>query len=132
MELLKKNICFYFIMNIFIFLIDWVEELLKEGVVFIYVLVDEFELFNEIVDYKLILVGQEIWLCKSYFKVMGYCKEVCYVWEEENIDVNDIILFVIIYMVVENGFIYGVFVEDGIVIFCLFYFLILKYWEYSL
>lgn len=131
-ELLKKNIRPHFIMNTLTSLIDWVEESPKEGVAFIHALADEFELLNEIADYKLIPVGQEIRLCKSHLKVMGYRKEVRYVWEEENIDVNDIIPPAIIHTAVENGLTHGVPAEDGTVTFRLSHSLTSKCREYSL
>ena len=63
---------------------------------------------------------------------MGYRKEVRYVWEEENIDVNDIIPPAIIHTAVENGLTHGVPAEDGTVTFRLSHSLTSKYREYSL
>ncbi|MEL7250878.1 MAG: histidine kinase [Bacteroidota bacterium] len=116
-ELLKKNIRPHFIMNTLTSLIDWVEESPKEGVAFIHALADEFELLNEIADYKQIPIGQEIRLCKNHLKVMGYRKEVRYVWEDEAVDVNDIIPPAIIHTAVENGVTHGLPGADGSIIF---------------
>jgi len=102
-ELLKKNIKPHFIMNTLTSLIDWVEESPKDGVKFINELASEFEVLNEIADYKLIPIDQEIKLCKSHMKIMGYRKEVNYIWEEKGIDHNDIIPPAIIHTAVENG-----------------------------
>ncbi len=131
-ELLKKNIRPHFIMNTLTSLIDWVEESPKEGVAFIHALADEFELLNEIADYKQIPVGQEIRLCKNHLKVMGYRKEVQYVWEEEGVDVNEIIPPAIIHTAVENGVTHGIPTEDGTVTFRLSYQTTSSYREYAL
>jgi len=102
-ELLKKNIKPHFIMNTLTSLIDWVEESPKEGVQFINALAGEFEVLNQVADYKLVPIEQEIKLCKNHLKVMSYRKEINYLWEEENIDLNDIIPPAIIHTAVENG-----------------------------
>ena len=131
-ELLKKNIRPHFIMNTLTSLIDWVEESPKEGVAFIHALADEFELLNEIADYKQIPIGQEIRLCKNHLKVMGYRKEVRYVWEDEGVDVNEVIPPAIIHTAVENGVTHGLPTEDGTITFRLSYQATPTYREYVL
>lgn len=116
-ELLKKNIKPHFMMNTLTSLIDWVEESPKEGVTFITALAEEFEVLNQIADYKLIPIGQEIKLCKSHLKVMSYRKEVNYIWEDLSIDPNDIIPPAIIHTAVENGVTHGIPNEKGEIIF---------------
>jgi len=102
-ELLKKNIKPHFIMNTLTSLMDWVEESPKEGIKFISALANEFEVLNDIADYKLVPIEQEIRLCKSHLDVMGYRKEISYQWQEEGIDYNEIIPPAIIHTAVENG-----------------------------
>jgi len=102
-QLLKKNIKPHFIMNTLTSLIDWVEESPKDGVKFIHALANEFEVLNEIADYQLVPIGQEIKLCRRHLDVMGFRKEITYIWEEEGIDSNDIIPPAIIHTAVENG-----------------------------
>ena len=102
-QLLKKNIKPHFIMNTLTSLIDWVEESPKEGVKFIHALANEFEVLNEIADYQLVPIVQEIKLCKRHLDVMGFRKEISYIWEDEGIDENDIIPPAIIHTAVENG-----------------------------
>jgi len=120
-ELLKKNIKPHFIMNTLTSLIDWVEESPKEGVKFITALAGEFETLNEIADYKLVPIGQEIKLCKNHLKVMSYRKEITYNWEEKNIDANEIIPPAIIHTAVENGVTHSLPNEDGAITFRLIY-----------
>lgn len=131
-ELLKKNIRPHFIMNTLTSLIDWVEESPKEGVAFIHALADEFELLNEIADYKQIPIVQEIRLCKNHLKVMGYRKEVRYIWQEEGIDPNDIIPPAIIHTAVENGVTHSLPNEDGTITFHLSYEQHTDYRQYTL
>ncbi len=116
-ELLKKNIKPHFIMNTLTSLIDWVEEAPKEGVKFITALAGEFEILNEIADYKLVPIEQEIKLCKNHLKVMGYRKEITYKWEEWDIDMNEIIPPAIIHTAVENGVTHSIPNEEGVITF---------------
>lgn len=102
-ELLKKNIKPHFIMNTLTSLMDWVEESPKEGVKFISALAGEFDVLNEIADYKLIPISQEIKLCQNHLKIMRYRKEINYLWHEEGIDPNEFIPPAIIHTLVENG-----------------------------
>ncbi|WP_020536465.1 histidine kinase [Lewinella cohaerens] len=131
-ELLKKNIKPHFIMNTLTSLIDWVEESPKEGAAFIHALADEFELLNEIADYQQIPIGQEIRLCKNHLKVMGYRKEINYLWEQEGIDPNDIIPPAIIHTAVENGVTHGLPNGEGNITFRLVYEITKAYRQYTL
>lgn len=112
-ELLKKNIRPHFIMNTLTSMMDWVEESPKEGVKFIGSLAEEFEILNEIADHKLVPITQEINLCKSHLRVMGYRKEVKYLWEEHGIDPNEIIPPAIIHTIIENGITHSIANERG-------------------
>ncbi len=116
-ELLKKNIKPHFIMNTLTSLIDWVEESPKEGVKFITALAGEFETLNEVADYKLVPIGQEIKLCQNHLKVMGYRKEITYNWEDKNIDANEIIPPAIIHTAVENGVTHSLPNDAGVITF---------------
>ena len=102
-DLLKKNIKPHFIMNTLTSMIDWVEESPKDGVQFIHALADEFEVLNEIADYKQVPIRQEIKLCESHLKVMGYRKEIEYIWTDIGIDPNEIIPPAVLHTIVENG-----------------------------
>ena len=102
-ELLRKNLRPHFIMNTLTSLIDWVEDSPADGAKFIHSLADEFAVLNEVADHKLVPIGQELKLCKSHLEVMGYRKEIAYVWSDEGIDMNEIIPPAIIHTLVENG-----------------------------
>ncbi len=120
-ELLKKNIKPHFIMNTLTSLIDWVEESPKEGVKFIHALADEFDVLNDIADYKLVPIGQEIKLCTSLLRVMKYRKEIIYEWNDFHIDPNEIIPPAIIHTAVENGLTHSLPGENGKIIFNLYF-----------
>jgi len=115
-ELLKKNIKPHFIMNTLTSLIDWVEESPKDGVKFINALASEFEVLNQVADHQLVPIEQEIKLCKSHLKVMGFRKEITYVWEDVGIDNNEIIPPAIIHTAVENGVTHSLPDEEGKII----------------
>ena len=131
-ELLKKNIKPHFIMNTLTSLIDWVEESPKEGVQFINALADEFEVLNQVADAKQISIEQEIKLCQSHIKVMGYRKEITYQWESVGIDPQDVIPPAIIHTAVENGVTHSLPDESGVITFRLTFERTKKYKQYTL
>ena len=116
-ELLRKNLRPHFIMNTLTSLIDWVEDSPAEGAKFIHSLADEFAVLNEVADHKLVPIGQELKLCQSHLEVMGYRKEIAYVWSDEGIDLNEIIPPAIIHTLVENGVKYNSPNEAGKILF---------------
>ena len=120
-ELLKKNIKPHFIMNTLTSLIDWVEDSPKDGVQFIHALADEFDVLNEIADYKLVPIDQEIKLCKNHLKVMQFRKEVNYKWVQNGVDSNEIIPPAVLHTIVENGVTHSKPNENGEVVFILNY-----------
>jgi sensor histidine kinase YesM len=120
-ELLKKNIQPHYLMNTLTSLIDWVEESPKEGVAFIESLATEFELFSSVADSQLIPIKQEIALCQSHLKIMGYRKEIAYHWEEEGINPNENIPPALLHTLVENGVTHSLPLKDGSVRFKLRY-----------
>lgn len=131
-ELLKKNIKPHFIMNTLTSLIDWVEESPKQGVEFIHALAGEFEILNKMADEKLVPVEQEIQLCKNHLKVMGFRKEINYIWQEENIDPEATIPPAIIHTAVENGVTHSIPDAEGKITFYLEYEEHTKHKQYTL
>lgn len=131
-ELLRKNLRPHFIMNTLTSLIDWVEDSPAEGAKFIHSLADEFAVLNEVADHKLVPIGQELKLCQSHLEVMGYRKEIAYVWSDEGIDLNEIIPPAIIHTLVENGVKYNSPNEAGKILFHLKFEKQKKWKSYSL
>ncbi len=113
LELLKKNIQPHFLMNTLTSLIDWVEESPKKGVLFIEALAKEFDLFNQIEYQTLIPIAQELALCRTHLEIMGYRKEINYIWEEEGIDPEQKIPPAIIHTLLENGITHSLPLEDN-------------------
>ncbi|MTI22250.1 regulator [Fulvivirga sp. RKSG066] len=121
LELLKKNIQPHFLMNTLTSLIDWVEEAPKKGVLFIEALAREFDLFNQIENQKLIPITQEIALCRSHLEIMGYRKEINYIWEEEDIDHEQKIPPAVLHTLLENGITHSLPLKDNSIRFMLSY-----------
>ncbi len=121
LELLKKNIQPHFLMNTLTSLIDWVEESPKKGAMFIEALAKEFDLFNQIEDQTLIPIAQEIALCRTHLEIMEYRKEINYTWEEEGIDLEQMVPPAILHTLLENGITHSLPLSDNSVRFKLVY-----------
>ena len=132
LELIKKNIQPHFLRNTLTSLIDWVEESPQQGVVFIRALADEFDIMNSISEETLIPIREEIELCQKHLQIMSFRKEICYDWEEKNIDENEKIPPAIIHTIVENGITHSQPPKQGCIHFCLSFTKEKNYKEYSL
>lgn len=132
LELIKKNIQPHFLRNTLTSLIDWVEESPQQGVIFIRALADEFDIMNSIAEDTLIPVRQEIELCKKHLEVMSFRKEVCYDWEEKDIDENENIPPAVLHTIIENGITHSLPPEKGCIVFRLTFKKEDHYKQYSL
>lgn len=103
LELLKKNIQPHFLRNTLTSMMDWVEESPKEGARFIQALASEFDIMNEISEQTLIPITKELELCRQHLSVMGFRKEINYIWEQQGIDETQLIPPAIIHTLLENG-----------------------------
>ncbi|MBT2622550.1 histidine kinase [Chryseobacterium sp. ISL-6] len=103
LELLKKNIQPHFLRNTLTSMMDWVEESPKEGSRFIQALAAEFDIMNEISEQTLIPITKELELCRQHLSVMGFRKEINYVWEQNGIDETQLIPPAVIHTLLENG-----------------------------
>jgi len=132
LELLKKNIQPHFLRNTLTSLIDWIEESPKQGVVFIRALAEEFDIMNTISEETLIPIRQEIELCRKHLEIMSFRKEVCYNWEEKDINENETIPPAIIHTILENGITHSMPPKQGCIHFCLSYAKKENYKQYEL
>lgn len=132
LELVKKNIQPHFLRNTLTSLIDWIEESPQQGVVFIRALADEFDIMNSIAEDTLIPVQQEIELCRKHLEVMSFRKEVCYNWEEKNIDPNEEIPPAVIHTIIENGITHSLPPKQGCITFSLRFTREKQYKQYTL
>ena len=131
-ELLKKNIQPHYLMNTLTSLIDWIEEAPKKGVVFIEALAEEFRVLSQIADHKLIPIEQEINLCKSHLRVMGFRKEIEFLWENDLISQSETVPPAIFLTIVENGISHSLPNEDGTIKFFLKYYATNSFKKYEL
>ncbi|WP_236023953.1 histidine kinase [Flavobacterium flabelliforme] len=132
LELIKKNIQPHFLRNTLTSLIDWVEESPQQGVVFIRALADEFDIMNSIAEETLIPIREEIALCQKHLQVMSFRKEICYDWEEKDIDENEEIPPAIIHTIVENGITHSQPPKQACIVFRLSFTKEKNYKEYTL
>lgn len=112
-ELLRKNIQPHFIMNTLTSIMEWVERAPEKGIEFIEALASEFDLLNDMVDEKLILIQQEIDLCKKHLEIMTFRKEIIYKWEDKNINLMQKIPPAILHTVIENGITHSKPMDNG-------------------
>ena len=117
LELLKKNIQPHFLRNTLTSMMDWVEESPKEGARFIQALASEFDIMNEISEMTLIPIGKELELCRQHLSVMGFRKEINYVWEQTFIDETQLIPPAIIHTLLENGITHSVPLKENTIKF---------------
>lgn len=122
LELLKKNIQPHFLRNTLTSMMDWVEESPKEGARFIHALAAEFDIMNEISEQTLIPITTELELCRQHLSVMGFRKEINYIWEQNGIDETQLIPPAIIHTLLENGITHSEPLPGNTVKFMLLYF----------
>jgi len=130
LELLKKNIQPHFLRNTLTSMMDWVEESPKEGARFIQALAAEFDIMNEISEQTLIPISKELELCRQHVAVMGFRKEINYLWEENGIDQTQLIPPAIIHTLLENGITHSEPLAGNTVTFVLSYSLSKEFHEY--
>ncbi|OJJ21127.1 hypothetical protein BKI52_11200 [marine bacterium AO1-C] len=120
-ELLKKHIQPHFIMNTLTSVMEWIEVSPRKSIEFIEALAGEFDILNDIADQQLIPISQEIDLCKKHLAVMGYRKEIKYVWEDKGVDIHETIPPAILHTIVENGMSHNIPRPEGAFTFQLCY-----------
>jgi hypothetical protein len=130
LELLKKNIQPHFLRNTLTSMMDWVEESPKEGARFIQALAAEFDIMNEISEQTLIPINKELELCRQHVSVMGFRKEINYLWEENGIDQTQLIPPAIIHTLLENGITHSEPLAGNTVTFVLSYSLSKEFHKY--
>lgn len=131
-ELLKRHIQPHFIMNTLTSVMEWIEVSPKKSIEFIEALAGEFDILNEIADQQLIPVTQEINLCKAHLEVMGYRKEINYLWEDIGIQAQEQLPPAVLHTIVENGITHNIPLPNGQFVFRLSYAHNSKYKKYTL
>ncbi|GAC19696.1 histidine kinase [Paraglaciecola arctica] len=72
LELVKRNLQPHFILNTLTAIEEWIEDSPKTAVKFIQALADEFRYMAHMSAQRIIQIKDEIGLCQSHLKVMGY------------------------------------------------------------
>ena len=72
LELVKRNLQPHFILNTLTAIEEWIEDSPKTAVKFIQALADEFRFMAQMSAQPIIQIKDEIGLCQSHLKVMGY------------------------------------------------------------
>ncbi len=106
-QLLKSTIQPHFITNSLTSLQELIETDPIQANKFIEALADEFRLFSEMADNKLVPIAQEIELCEAHLQIMSQRKQGRYELITENITGNEMIPPGIFHTLIENGFTHG-------------------------
>ncbi|KMQ62004.1 regulator [Chryseobacterium sp. BLS98] len=131
LQLLKKNIQPHFLRNTLTSMMDWVEESPKDGARFIQALATEFDIMNEISEQTLIPITKELELCRQHLSVMGFRKEINYIWEQKGIDETQLIPPAVIHTLLENGITHSEPTSGNTIQFVLHYSLIKDAHQYT-
>jgi len=102
-ELLKKNIKPHFLMNTLLSIMSWIEVNPKKAMKLIQSLADEFRMINEISSKKEIPIHEEIRLCETHLKLMGYRMDAKFKLVKSNIYENETVPPMIFHTLIENG-----------------------------
>ena len=103
LELLKRNILPHFLLNTLLSVITWIEKKPKVAIELIKSLADEFRALIDISSKKLITLEDELKLCESHLKLMGYRKGSSYQIKTSNIDYSEEIPPMVFHTLIENG-----------------------------
>ncbi len=103
LSLLKKHIQPHFLLNTLSSLIAWIEESPKVGIQMIEELANEFSILMNISDRQLILLSEEIQLCRAHLQIMNRRKRIQYRLDYANLDLNREIPPALFLTVIENG-----------------------------
>jgi sensor histidine kinase YesM len=106
-QLLKKNIQPHFILNSLSSLQELIETSPPQAAEFIDALADEFRIFSQISNEKLISIQDELKICEAHLKIMGYRKESNFTLTTKGVTGTEMIPPAIFHTLVENGLTHG-------------------------
>ncbi len=103
-ELLKKNIQPHFVLNTLTAIEEWIEESPPTAIEFINTLADEFRIMNTMAHKKLVSLEQELSLCDSHLKLMGFRQDLEFkLIRDVNIDTETLVPPAIFHTLLENA-----------------------------
>jgi len=106
-QLLKKSIQPHFILNSLASLQELIEQNTEQASDFVEKLADEFRLLSQVSHQSLILLSDEIEMCKTHLKIMEYRKNACFEFITEGLDGNEQTPPGIFHTLVENAITHG-------------------------
>ncbi len=103
-ELLKKNIQPHFVLNTLTAIEEWIEESPPTAIEFINTLADEFRIMNTMAHKKLVSLEQELSLCDSHLKLMGFRQGLEFkLVRDTDIDIKTLVPPAIFHTLLENA-----------------------------
>lgn len=117
-ELLKRNIQPHFLMNSLTAVMEWIETDPEMGMNFIEELANEFRKMASFADKKMVLISEEIELCRIHLRLMSMRLKENYEIDIQNIDQNKMIPPVIFHTLLENAISHNKFTDhNGKIVF---------------
>jgi hypothetical protein len=104
LELVKKQLQPHFILNTLTAIEEWVDTAPKEAVIFIQALAQEFRQMAQLSSQSLVTLAQELALCETHLKIMGYRFDATFTLETIDVDPQHSIPPGIILTLIENAF----------------------------
>lgn len=102
-DLLKKNIQPHFILNTLQSIMSWIKKKPDNAFLLIEALAEEFRMINRIADKKLIPIHQEIDLCNTHLKLMGFRMGSTYELITDGLDEDEQVPPMIFHTLIENA-----------------------------
>lgn len=106
-QLLKKSIQPHFILNSLASLQELIEQRTDQASDFVEQLADEFRMLSQVAHQPLILLSEEIEMCKTHLKIMEYRKNACFELTTSGLNGNEQIPPGIFHTLVENAITHG-------------------------
>lgn len=103
-DLLKKNIQPHFILNTLQSIMSWIKKKPENAFLLIEALAEEFRMINGIADKKLIPLHQEIDLCNTHLKLMGFRMGSTYELITEGLCEDELVPPMVFHTLIENAF----------------------------
>lgn len=103
LELVKRNLQPHFILNTLTAVEEWIEDSPSTAVKFIQALADEFRYMAQMSAKSLISISDEIALCRSHLKVMGYRANIDFELASKHASSNQMLPPGVILTLIENA-----------------------------
>ena len=112
-DLLKKNIQPHFILNTLQSIMSWIKKKPDNALLLIEALAEEFRMINRIADKKLIPLHQEVDLCNTHLKLMGFRMGATYELITDGLCEEDQVPPMIFHTLIENALTHSFETQEG-------------------